>query len=438
MTATANKQIANLNAENLEAILAAIKVLKKSAADNQRARDGLERRSDAAADRWVKDVNELAKRVREYFDSKHQDPGGCVSDRSSESCLDHLDEIQDSAVREKFKAELKKPDTRQISEETAFNTARDVLANEERDAYADYQKTLDRLGRRFARRAGTITGHGGVSPVPVLLLGDLSYLILDSTGITDSGLENLLEIPSLEELDVSGTSVTDAGLSSLLRHPNLRVVVARRTGVTRQARSVWLDRERVVIIESEEDEEAVKAVMAQQFADYLFEETEERYLERAVSDRPVSDEISEALLHMREWLGRDLDQDSGNWLYTIGVRAYLWRGAEQGPTSFIDDEIKQSIATSLTEGEGRGTDEERAWTLFHAASRCLEDNVSVGLGSPGGLLYGSEFLWRGFEAVRSDLDPAHVQIEDNTQRLGFRFGVCLHDAERIIDDVLAS
>jgi hypothetical protein len=177
----ANTQIANLNEENLEAILAAIKVLRKRAADNQRARDRLERRSDAAADRWVKEVNELAKRVREYFDSQHQDPGGCVSDPSSESCLDHLDEIQDSAVREEFKGELKKLDTRQISEETAFNTARDVLANEERDAYADYQKTLDRLGRRFAGRAGTITGHGGVSSVPVLfnaseVLPDRLYL----------------------------------------------------------------------------------------------------------------------------------------------------------------------------------------------------------------------------------------------------------------------
>jgi hypothetical protein len=115
------------------------------------------------------------------------------------------------------------------------------------------------------------------------------------------------------------------------------------------------------------------------------------------------------------------------------VRAYLWREAEQGPTSFVDNAIRKSIKTSLD--VGRGSDEGASSALFHAAARCLEDKVLVGLGSPGGLMYGTDFLWCGFEAVRCDFDEHgfSLTLPDDTQRLAFRFGVSLRDVVRLLE-----
>ena len=183
MTATANRQIANLNEENLASILDAIKALRKRAADDERAWDRLNQRRDAASARYINELNELAKRVREYFANNNQDPGGCVSDPASESCLDHIDEIDDAGVRAKFKEERDEIEDRNQSAMTSISSAQDGVRKDERDAYADYQKTLDRLGRRFARRAAAITGHArnDVSSVPVLfnaseVLPDRLYL----------------------------------------------------------------------------------------------------------------------------------------------------------------------------------------------------------------------------------------------------------------------
>jgi hypothetical protein len=266
-------------------------------------------------------------------------------------------------------------------------------------------------------------------------LESLSLLWLDGTQVTDAGLEHLLSLPLLAELHLSDTAVSDASLGRLLDHPNLKVAYARRTRVTEAMVDKWLERERILTIESEEDEARDRAEAHQWYADHLFKETQECWYESAVLDDPVGGDVSRVLLAMLDWLGKDLDDHSRRGLYTIGVRAYLWREAEQGPTSFVDDAIRKSIKTSLAEGQGRSSDEGRWWTLFHAATRCLEDNVSVGLGSPGGLTYGTDFLWRGFEAVRCDFDEHGFSstLPDNTQRLGFRFGVCLRDVVRLLE-----
>lgn len=265
-------------------------------------------------------------------------------------------------------------------------------------------------------------------------LESLSLLWLDGTQVTDAGLEHLLSLPLLAELHLSDTAVSDASLGRLLDHPNLMVVCARRTRVTEAMVDRWLDRERILTIQSEEDEARDRAEAHQWYADHLFKETQERWYERAVLDDPVGGDVARVLLAMADRLGKDLDVRSRSGLYTIGVRAYLWREAEQGPTSFIDDTIRKSIESSLDQGQGRRSDEGRSWTLFHAAARCLEDNVSVGLGSPGGLMYGTDFLWRGFDAVRCDFDEHGFSstLPNNVQRLGFRFGVGLRDVVRLL------
>ena len=266
-------------------------------------------------------------------------------------------------------------------------------------------------------------------------LESLSLLWLDGTQVTDAGLVHLFSLPLLAELHLSDTAVSDASLGRLLNHPNLMVVYARRTRVTEAMVEKWLERERLLTIQPEENEARDRAQAHQWYADHLFEETQERWYESAVLDNPVGGDVSRVLLAMSDWLGKDMDDRSRSGLYTIGVRAYLWREAEQGPTSFVDDAIRKSIKSSLDEGQGRSSDEGRSWTLFHAAARCLEDNVSVGLGSPGGLMYGTDFLWRGFDAVRCDFDEHGFSstLPNNTQRLGFRFGVCLRDVVRLLE-----
>jgi hypothetical protein len=47
-------------------------------------------------------------------------------------------------------------------------------------------------------------------------------------------------------------------------------------------------------------------------------------------------------------------------------------------------------------------------------------------------------LLQGFEMTRSDFDDLGFSISDNTQHLGFRFGVRLHDVERLLDDARAT
>lgn len=167
--------------------------------------------------------------------------------------------------------------------------------------------------------------------------------------------------------------------------------------------------------------------------EHLFDEAEARYSEKAaLADPPVDDAVIGAVLTMRDWLGSKLNDQSKNGLSTLGIRGYLWRDAENGPWDFIEEEVRESVKRSLTEGPERGPDEERAHTLFHAAVRCLEDDVPVGRASPGGLVHGWEFYFAALDRVRDDFDEYDFDIPDNEQKLAFRFGVCLRDADRAL------
>jgi hypothetical protein len=254
----ANTQIANLNEANLHSILAAIAELRKRVADDQRAWDKLEQRRDAASALYVRALNELNQRVREYFADNQQDPGGCVSDPPSESCLDHIDEIQDAQVREDFERQLDEINSRNQSNMTAISAAQDGVRKDERAAYDDYQKTLDRLGRAFAQRAGTMTGHGGVSQVPVLfnaseLLPDRLYIsTLESAGLGSNYLSGAYTFHKLWGLDPIPIRSLEELLDDTIRRrskPNRVRIVSHGTPVGLRLRmfkegSLELDEER--------------------------------------------------------------------------------------------------------------------------------------------------------------------------------------------------
>jgi hypothetical protein len=55
------------------------------------------------------------------------------------------------------------------------------------------------------------------------------------------------------------------------------------------------------------------------------------------------------------------------------------------------------------------------------------------LARPGGLMCGWDFYDAAFEHVRSDFEEFGFDIEENSQRLAFRYGVCLHDVEQALN-----
>lgn len=188
-----------------------------------------------------------------------------------------------------------------------------------------------------------------------------------------------------------------------------------------------------------------------------FEEAERRYTEVARTTKPdVPDEIRSAAVAVRNWWGEDLDEHSRNGVYTLVIRAYLWRGAEGGPKENVDSSVRAAIEktreietnTPDLVAKLRASDEPmlrnvglfmtdhldlpgRA-TLYLAALRCLEEKVPVWLGSPGGPFEGLDFYSSALERVCADLDVNEFDIPENIRNLAFRFGFCLSDVERLL------
>jgi hypothetical protein len=62
--------------------------------------------------------------------------------------------------------------------------------------------------------------------------GDLLWLDLSRTGITDAGLKVLAKMPKLERLDLRGTAVGDDGVRAIASLSNLQTLSLYGTGVT--------------------------------------------------------------------------------------------------------------------------------------------------------------------------------------------------------------
>ena len=60
----------------------------------------------------------------------------------------------------------------------------------------------------------------------------LVHMSLGHTAVTDAGMTELLQVPTLQELFLDDTRITDTGLATLARHPNLTFLILNGTEVT--------------------------------------------------------------------------------------------------------------------------------------------------------------------------------------------------------------
>ncbi len=271
-------------------------------------------------------------------------------------------------------------------------------------------------------------------------LKQLEMLWLNGTAITDAGLARLLDVPSLEELDVSDTSVTDAGLMKLLEHPKLFTAYARRTKATVDTDEAWLGGGKVLMIESEEEDAHTEVEMDQQFADYLFDETCERFQElyqpelyQRGNNPTIGRDLERALRRMMVGLGYpDTPSDAASrriWL--AGSAGYVWRLAEGRGTGFAKDRIREAV------NDGFDPERARAESLTIAAAEVFGRGIPLGLESPGGLAYGGAFLDRGFRHAVESIKEPRIEIDVQHLQDAFWFGVALRDVEPIVDELRA-
>lgn len=264
-------------------------------------------------------------------------------------------------------------------------------------------------------------------------LKTLEMLWLNRTAITDGGLERLLDVLSLEELDVSDTAVTDAGLRELLKHSKLSTAYARRTKATLDVAEAWLDGDKVLMIESEDDEAQTKAEMDQQFADYLFDESCQRFHEYYAPDRnpTIGGDLDRALRAMMIGLGYRYDpaSSSSRQIWSLGSAGYVWRLAEGAGTGFARAKIAESVRADFDPGQ------ERPFLLTMAASGVIERGIPIGLESTGGLAYGDAFLEKGFQHALESISDPRANADPEHLRAAFWFGVALRDVEPLVDEL---
>jgi hypothetical protein len=262
----------------------------------------------------------------------------------------------------------------------------------------------------------------------------LEMLRLNETAITDDGLAKLAGLDSLVQLDISDTAVTDAGLGRFLSlTPEPPFVYARRTAVTELAVGRWLEEGHLVQIKSEQVEAEIEAEMTQQRADDYFQQTAERFDELFMDEQNSTREgdLNEAIHLMMDALGCKCDpsepRSRGAW--QLGSAGYCWRCAETVVRPHWEDErICEVVKKSLD------TDLDRATRLALAASACFD--VPLGQGSPGGLIFGPQFLERACIFMAESLTDATAALSEEDAHAAFYFGVALRDVEPFVDQLI--
>lgn len=167
--------------------------------------------------------------------------------------------------------------------------------------------------------------------------------------------------------------------------------------------------------------------------DHFYAEAYERYLRLASQEPPpISADVEMAARMCAAWLGDKLDGRARLAISTAAIRAYLWRTVEDGPVDFLEPKLTEAVQTSLTVGADRSPDEPRGITLYFAASQCMVDDVHTRLGSIGGLIKGPRSYEKAFSDTLDDFVEVGFDLDENTRRLAFQFGMCLADSERAL------
>jgi hypothetical protein len=168
------------------------------------------------------------------------------------------------------------------------------------------------------------------------------------------------------------------------------------------------------------------------YIDHVYQEAFERYSQIASQADPVDEDIELAVRCCAAWLGDDKTERERLAISTAAVRGYLWRSVENGPVDFMEPELTEAIERSRTVGEDREPGEPFGLTLYYAASQCIADGVKTRLGSLGGLMQGPKSYEKAFYDTTDDFDQHGLELDEDTKRLAFQFGVCLADSERVL------
>lgn len=166
--------------------------------------------------------------------------------------------------------------------------------------------------------------------------------------------------------------------------------------------------------------------------DHLYDEALQRYIEIASQPDPVGAEIEFAVRCCASWLGKGKPDREPPAISTTAVRGYLWRTVERAPIDGLEPELSQAIKNSRSVGDDRGPDERFGLTLYYAASQCMAEEVKTRLGSLGGWLQGPKSYEKAFYDTTDDFEEQGIELDEDTKRAAFQFGVCLADAERVL------
>lgn len=188
--------------------------------------------------------------------------------------------------------------------------------------------------------------------------------------------------------------------------------------------------------------------------EHAFEETEARYSEHSSTSNPsVPESVRKAALNARANWAHNLDEHSANGVYTLVLRAYLWRRAEHGPRDLVHQQIDVVIDETVRIAEQAPdllarlrssddpfvqriglitTDDIHLLTRDQAsfvALKCLRTDVPVWFGCPGGVPQGRDFFELSFERLTHDFTDHEFELPAELAWQAFRYGYCLHDVE---------
>jgi hypothetical protein len=169
------------------------------------------------------------------------------------------------------------------------------------------------------------------------------------------------------------------------------------------------------------------------FIDHLYAQTFERFVALASNEDPVEPQIVDAVEFASVWLAKGNIPDEQLWIATVAKRGYLWRRAhDRVAYHFMEPELSEAVEASRTVGDDRSPNEPYGVTLYFAASECIAQGVNTRLGSVGGMLAGPKAYEKAFYDTTDDLAAQGHQLDEQTKRIAFQFGVGLADVEHVL------
>lgn len=170
--------------------------------------------------------------------------------------------------------------------------------------------------------------------------------------------------------------------------------------------------------------------------DHFYDKTFERFVALASEDNPeVGEDISTAVESAVAWLGDGKTANERTAIAAVATRGYLWRCAhDRVAYHFMEPKLSEAIEGSRTieVSMERGPDEPYWLTLYCAASECIVQAVNTRVGSVGALLHGAKAYEKALYQTTDDLAEQGYELDDQTKRTAFQFGVSLADVDHVL------